>query len=491
MSARTLGHFSRYAGSSLLLTIAGLISFPVLTRVFTVDQYGLLAYVGLILTLLVGLAKLGMQHAAVRFRSDMEQEQEASPDRLDAYVATVIIGMAVSGILVALLWAVASQWVPDAVWNHPWMKPLLLLTCPLVALRAIESAYVNLLKADEQSGTLAVFTVTRRYVELAAILFTLFFVSRSLWGFFGATILVEVGGLVVLAVWYARRQRVLPSAFSVSLWRAMLVYSVPMIGFELASVVLSLGDRYVIQAYRGAADLGIYSAAYNLSDYIKIVMITSVASAVMPVYLRVNAQQGMAATREFLTRVLHFYLMVAAALVFGLAVVGESIVALVASAKYQDGAVIIPWVVAGMALEGLMPVIGASLYIRKQSRVILLVVLIAAVVNILANLWLVPRFGIEGAAWSTTFSYGLMLLLAAFAARDQIRLVLPWFALLRFVLAAAAMAWVIAQVQLESVALELLLRVLLGMALYALAMLVLDAPTRAMLPGLWRRMESR
>lgn len=488
MLARILGHLSRYMGASLLLTVASLISFPVLTRLFSVEQYGLLSYVGLVLTMLVGLAKLGMQHAAVRFRSEVEGR---GPAGVDEFVATVVYGMAFTGIAVMAIWALASQLMPDSVWNHPLMKPLLLLTSVLVASRTLESAVVNLLKADERSAELGVFMVVRRYVELAVILVTLFYISRSLQGFYVATILVEVLSLVALMVWYCRKHPVRLSAFSSSLLKTMLAFSIPMIGFELASVILSLGDRYVIQSRLGAGDLGVYSAAYNLSDYLKIVLITSVASTVMPVYLRLFEQEGQAATRVFLAQVLHFYLLVAVPVVIALVVVGEPLVALVASAKYAPGAAVIPWVIGGMALEGLLPVVGAALYIHKRSKVILNIVVVAAVVNILANLVLVPAYGILGAAWATFASYALMLALALWFGRGSLRLSVPWLALARFVGSAVLMAWVVAQLDLASPVINLVAQVMLGVVIYGLLMVMLDSPSRQLLPMVAARLKSQ
>lgn len=491
MLARLSGHLSRYAGASLLLTIASLISFPILTRVFSVEQYGLLSYVGLVLTMLVGLAKLGMQHAAVRFRSEVETGGQAG---VDEYVSTVVYGMALAGLVVTVLWALISQVLPDSVWNHPLMKPLLLLTSVLVFLRTVESAFINLLKADERSGALGVFSVVRRYVELGVILVTLFYVSRTLMGFYLATIAVQVAGLAVLIVWYCRWHPVSLAAFSPSLLKTMLAYSIPMIGFELASVVLSLGDRYVIQSFLGAGELGVYSAAYNLSDYVKIVLITSVASAVMPVYLRLYEQQGEAQTMAFLGQVLHFYLMVAAPVVAGLAVIGEPVLALVASEKYAPGAAVMPWVMAGMALEGLLPVVGAALYIRKRSKVILNLVAAAAVVNILANLWLVPAYGILGAAWATFACYGLMLLLALMASGGSLRLRWPWLALARFVAAAALMAWLIiwfrGVFELVNPVVNLLAQVLLGSMFYAALMFAADPQVRRLWPMALNRLKA-
>ena len=39
-----------------------------------------------------------------------------------------------------------------------------------------------------------------------------------------------------------------------------------MIGYELSGTILSVGDRYVIKAVIGDAQLGLYSAAYNAAS---------------------------------------------------------------------------------------------------------------------------------------------------------------------------------------------------------------------------------
>ncbi len=47
-----------------------------------------------------------------------------------------------------------------------------------------------------------------------------------------------------------------------------------------------------------------------------------------------------------------------------LSAVAEPLLLLVASEKYRAGAAIIPWVIGGVALQGLFPVASAGLQIR-------------------------------------------------------------------------------------------------------------------------------
>ena len=55
---------------------------------------------------------------------------------------------------------------------------------------------------------------------------------------------------------------------------------------ELSSVMLSLGDRVLIQRMLGSAWLGVYSVPYNLCDYIGAVLVTAFTGAVTPMVLR-------------------------------------------------------------------------------------------------------------------------------------------------------------------------------------------------------------
>src|SRR5690606_41203737 len=60
-------HYLRYSTASVLVMAAGLISFPVLTRLLDNTQYGILGYYETWVMMAVAVAKLGAQHAIIRF----------------------------------------------------------------------------------------------------------------------------------------------------------------------------------------------------------------------------------------------------------------------------------------------------------------------------------------------------------------------------------------------------------------------------------------
>jgi Polysaccharide biosynthesis protein. len=52
--------------------LASIISFPILTRIFSVAEYGTMALVTSTILFLVGIGKLGLQHSVVRYYSEVE-----------------------------------------------------------------------------------------------------------------------------------------------------------------------------------------------------------------------------------------------------------------------------------------------------------------------------------------------------------------------------------------------------------------------------------
>ena len=120
-----------------------------------------------------------------------------------------------------------------------------------------------------------------------------------------ATIASEALVVAAMAVYVLRPVKIAPRFFSSSLLKTMVFFGLPMLGYEMAGIVLNIGDRYLIQWIRGAEDLGIYSAVYNLCEYVSTIIISSVSSAVLPMYLRIWAEQGKEATSRFIVDSLH------------------------------------------------------------------------------------------------------------------------------------------------------------------------------------------
>ena len=108
---RLFVHASHYGVISLFSMIAGLISFPVFTRLFSVADYGVMALVAATITVAVAVGKVGVQHAVLRYHSEIT----VGPSRftLPQLVSTTFFGMLASGAVVMLLLATVPHAAPS------------------------------------------------------------------------------------------------------------------------------------------------------------------------------------------------------------------------------------------------------------------------------------------------------------------------------------------------------------------------------------------
>jgi O-antigen/teichoic acid export membrane protein len=476
MLRRLALHVSNYSIASLLMVISGLVSFPIFTRIFTVEEYGILNLISATLGLVTGFAKLGVQHSIVRFYGEIKAGK--GEVGLSRYRSTTLFGMMAAAAIVTVVWAIASQLIPSSWWNDQRVTGLLLLTSVLVLVQPVDSCLTNFLRAEERSGLLGAYRVASRYVGLAAVLFTLFYVARDLRGFYGATIITDIASVVLLFVVLSRGQYYSPRDFSPKLYWRMLVFGVPMIGWELAGITLNTGDRYVIQSMLGSAPLGLYSVGYTFCEFVKTILLSSIGQAIMPMYVRSWEENGEEATRRFLHQALHFYAMLALPIIAGLSAVGGDLLVFLASEKYRESAIIIPYLISGMAIDGLVIIVGAGLFIRKHTFIIAGLVATCAAFNIMLNVLLIPHLGIVGAPVSTLISYVALALSMLWLSSRRIPISFPWASAAKFGAMSAIMYVVVIQLTASNNVVAVASRIVVGALLYTIMVSAFDKQAR-------------
>ena len=474
-------HTSHYSLGSLLVTAAGFISFPFLTRMFSVADYGVMNLISATLMILLGIGKLGVQHSIIRYQSEIQAGRR--PFGLETFHSTALLGMAGTGLLATLAWLVLSQALPLSWLKDERLPGLFALTSVLIVVQVVDSCLTNVLRAEQRSGLLVGYQVVKKYAGLGLIVLVLLFVARDLRAFYSATIGTEVVGVAVLGfiLFGSGVSRTRPSlrSFSLPLFKEMLHFGIPMmIGYELSGIILSVGDRYVIQALLPGEPLGIYSAAYNLCQYVQTVFIYSLSQAIMPIYMRLWDEKGEAETRAFIDQALRYYVRLGLPVIAGMAAVGADLLPFVASEKYQAGSAIVPWVIAGMMVDGVNVIAGAGLFIHRKTKVIMRLVLGCAALNIGLNIVLIPRMGILGAAVATLVSYVALSTSMAIAGSRLLRLGMPWASLATAALGSALMYLAVLPVHAGGRILNLLARVSLGALVYAALLLALDGEVR-------------
>jgi len=474
---------SHYSLASFLTMLAGLVTFPLLTRLFSVDDYGVMNLVAATVTVFVALGKVGVQHSIIRYHS----EATAGLGRysLAQLRSTTLLAMLGTGVVAALVLAVGSQLVPARWLGDPRIPGLTVIVSVVVAVQVFESTLIQFIRAEQRTSMLLIYQVAKKYVGVGLILFAVLVIARTLTAFYTATAIAESLTIGALALFMFRRSGFplpSPAQFSRPLYFELLGFGIPMlIGYELSGIILSVGARYVIAGTIGEAPLGLYGAAYNLCQYVQAVLIWPVSQAIMPLYIQMWDQKGRAETSAFISRSLRTYALVGAPVIAGLAAVGTELLPALASDKYAGASAILPWVIAGMVVDGTAGMLGSGLFIHRKTRIIGSIVLSSAVLNLVLNIILVPRVGIKGSAIATLVSYALNSLALAIAGRQLLPVRIPWATILRAGSSAALMWLALRGLYPGHHFATIAVRTLLGAVLYGLVITLFDKDARGIM----------
>jgi O-antigen/teichoic acid export membrane protein len=191
-------------------------------------------------------------------------------------------------------------------------------------------------------------------------------------------------------------------------------------------------------------------------------------------------KKGPEETSAFITTSLTRYALLGAPVVAGVAAGGPELLPSLASEKYLSAAGILPWVIAGMVVDGSNAMVGAGLFIHRKTRRIMAVVMSGAVFNIALNIVLVPRIGILGSAIATLVSYAGTAIAFAIVGRRLLRVTIDVGALLRAAVGAALMYLAVFRIWPGHRLLTVGVRGVAGVVVYGAIMLAIDRDARAL-----------
>jgi O-antigen/teichoic acid export membrane protein len=213
--------------------------------------------------------------------------------------------------------------------------------------------------------------------------------------------------------------------------------------------------------------------------------------ALLPIYLRLWRTDGPGKTAEFLSVGLDLFLMAAVLVLAVSTATAHDAVTLLASSKYSAVDGLIPIIIAGLLVYTTHLFFAAGLLIHKNTRVMALLLVVSAVLNMALNCILLPRYGLKMAAIATLISYLVCVILLARFSLTILPLHIEIRAVVRYALAGVSAWFVASRLSFEVQAVSLVIRGIVVLGVYAGLLFLFDRRLRAMAGYVLRAFRSR
>ncbi len=373
---------------------------PVLTRVLDPSEYGQVAMFQTLLAALVAVVGLNTVGAANRRFYDDDLDTAA----LAAYNGACLLILLASTILVALVFGLAREWLSEWLGISPgWV----LLAVGVAAAHYVVRLRLGQWQVRQLPVHFGAFQISLSALNIGLSLVLVVGLSYGAAGRVAGMSLAPVV-MAVLALALLARRRLISVTWRSEDIRGALRFGVPLIPHVGGAFLLTMADRLVINRELGLESAGIYMVAVQLAMGLSIAL-EAVNKAYVPwLYERLKRDDPVQKRNIVLGSYAYFGLLLGlAALSF---VLGPLVLELLAGERYARAGDVIGWLVLGQAFRGMYLTVTAYIFYRRKTERLSLITIASGGVNLLLLLFMVKRFGLEGAAVSFAISALLLFL---------------------------------------------------------------------------------
>jgi O-antigen/teichoic acid export membrane protein len=397
---------------------------PVLTHFLSPSDYGLTALFGVVVAAVapcIGLAA----HGSIG-RQYFELDRRA----LATYVWNGLLLVGASSSLVTLgLWvgSPALERFSGLPGNLSWA--VLGVAIP----QSVFLVELSLLQAAGRALTYAILQIGRSVLLVVACLLCVVWLGQGWHGVIQAQLVSTCSVTAVACLLMLRDGYVHPR------WRPQDIahcaaYGGPLVLHSLSGVAMQSVDRMFVARYQGLHETGIYTIGFQLGAGIG--LLEDAFNRAWQPWLFSQLKTADLAGQQRIVRLTYAYFVIITLGAIALGALAPWVLSFLVAAPFQGAHVFVIWIALGYAFNGMYKMVVGYLLYTGRTGVLAMTTLGAAIMNVLLNCLLVPRYGALGSALSTTFAFLISFLATWLSAARAYPM--PWLGTLQTDLKRAA-----------------------------------------------------
>ncbi len=405
-----------YSLGNVSSKLVGFILLPFFTNVayLSSQEYGLLGLFEALIQLFITLFGLGIYNGLFRWF----YEKKEDTGKLIFTSLFFVSFLSSIGLLIGLLFEdyFSSFLFEDLSFIGAYR--FMLITASLQVVTIIP---VTLMRLKNDAKFFTITSIIRLLVTLVLTLILLIPLKLKLEGIFIAQIIGHVVFMIVVTpyVW---------NNIEIKLdWRVptvMLSYSIPIMLSSLIGILVQFADRFIINSFQGLTEVGIYTLAIKLSNFIKVFVITTFSLSLTPLlFKKINDSDH----KRFYSKSMTYYgFVILIAIMFVSLFSYEVIKVFTGSKIYWEAFLVIPVLSISLYFVAIKSVGFMGLHITKKMWFLTVLTVFILGLNIGLNIILIPIYGTMGAAIASFISQSLYFIIGYKISQNQYYIPFEW-----------------------------------------------------------------
>jgi len=423
---KLLGQTAIYGFSSILGRLLNYLLVFLYTRVFLPDAYGvvteLYSYAGFLLVFLT----YGIETGFFRFSEKLKESNKV--------YSTVLIPLFISSVVFVVSIVIFSQSIANLL-QYKSNPEYIIWFAIIAAADAFVSLPFAKLRQEKKAKKFAIFRFSAICLNIGLNLFFLLLCPyiyknnpNSLFIFFYnpqigvgyifiANLITSLFSLILFIPDFIK----IKFTFSLSIYKNILVYSIPVLIGSLAGIINEVLDRLMLKYYIivpsnipdphqfKMAQIGIYGANYKLAILMTL-FIQTFRYAAEPFFFSLEKDKD---SKKIYGDVMKYFIIFCLFIFLGVTLYLD-IAKFFIDKNYWEGLNVVPILLLANLFLGI--IYNLSIWYKLTDKTIFgaYISIFGAVITIVLNIVLIPILGYFGSAWATFFCYFLMMVTSYF-----------------------------------------------------------------------------
>ena len=263
-------------------------------------------------------------------------------------------------------------------------------------------------QVEKEAIKYSIYQLARVFLSMILALFFIILLKMGWKGkYFADIITFFIFG--IFAIFYLYKYKYIKSKIDFNKQRELFNYLFPLTFHVLGLVLMNSIDRIFLANMIGLESVGIYTIAYTIGSILGIIHDALLKVWSPEFYSRIKSND--LKIRIKLLKFQYIYIIFSFITFSIFLLLYPFIFHLMVNAKFESAINIIPIIALGLTFESIRKIFIGYHYNKGKNKRIAFLTLSAGIVNALLNYFLIPLYGIEGAAYATVLSYFCVLVL--------------------------------------------------------------------------------
>jgi len=418
---------------SSVFVFIGILLSKILTYVYRIliskfgpEVYGIFSLSIIVLLWFGVFFSFGLYDGILRFISFYRGKNEINKIR---YVfRTSIIFLFISGIVSGILLYLFSNFIAINILHSPDLVVFLQIISLSIPFYTLSFGLLAVIQAYERVKAHSIISdVLRNLVNVVTLGIFIFLGFKT-----NAVILSYLLGILalfLLSYFYCRHA--IPEIFvkpKVSyrlkkvIRKDVFRYSLPFIFSGIIYEIFVNLDSFVIGYFKGATDVGYYNVAILLASFLAIAP-TLFTKLFFPLITKEFSLKNFGSIKILSKQVEKWVLIINLPLCLLIILFPGAVINLLFGSEYIAAEISLRILGIGMFFYSLTTVLENLISMIGKSKVLMTNIFIAAVLNLVLNVLLVPRYGMAGAAFSTMLMYFILGIILFFQVKNYTKII--------------------------------------------------------------------